>query len=357
MTARDGLVVAFTAAELHERLRSLADPQVSQEEIRQRFFPSPRSDRYPAGDTRGWQLAEARERLRSESDWSKFIRECQYRPFDRRWVFWAKWMIDWPRETVVRHLTTGRNVALVARRQVPGSHPCDYFWITDMIALDGLIRSDNRGSESMFPLFMATPSGSASRVRQAEGDNTAANFAPAFLRRMERHLGRAWCVTSTSPSTGTFSAWDLFCYIYALFQAPSYRRRFATWLRQDFPRVFVPASSQLFDQLSPLGGRLIALHLMRDEITSGPSYRCRLVQLPPEGRVSSLVAGGANRTCPTPVAGAGEPRHLGVSCRRLSGLPEVAERPPWADPDGRGFTTLCPHRRGDRRNSPDRGPD
>jgi hypothetical protein len=294
VTARDGLVVAFTAAELHERLQMLADPQVSQEEIRQRFFPSPRSDRYPAGDTRGWQLSEARARLRSESDWSQFTRECQYRPFDKRWVFWAKWMVDWPRESVVRHLTTRRNVALVARRQVPGSHPCDYFWITDSIALDGLIRSDNRGSESLFPLYLASSLGAASRVRRAAGDGTAANFTPAFLQRMERQLGRAWCVTSTSPSTDTFSAWDLFCYIYALFHSPSYRRRYATWLRQDFPRVFVPASSQLFEQLSLLGGRLIALHLMRDEIAPGPSYRadsssnCLKIAYPrwsPEGRI------------------------------------------------------------------------
>ena len=54
----------------------------------------------------------------------------------------------------MRHLADGNNLALVARRQIPASHPCNYFWVTDTIALDGLIRSDNRGSESVFPLFL-----------------------------------------------------------------------------------------------------------------------------------------------------------------------------------------------------------
>ena len=61
-------------------------------------------------------------------------------------------MIDWPRSEVTQHVLAGDNVAIVARRQMLPTQPCNYFWITDSLALDGLIRSDNRGSEYLFPL-------------------------------------------------------------------------------------------------------------------------------------------------------------------------------------------------------------
>ena len=85
-------------------------------------------------------------------------------------------MIDWPRTEVTRHLIEPissrfkvqgstldstseprtRNselLCLIARRQQLPTHPCTFFWIADGLALDGVIRSDNRGSESLFPLY------------------------------------------------------------------------------------------------------------------------------------------------------------------------------------------------------------
>ncbi len=272
VTARDGLVVAMTAEELHARLQRLADPHIADDEIRQQFFPSPRTTRYPAGDTRSWQLPEARARLCRESNWVDLIRQCQYRPFDRRWIFWAKWMIDWSRDTVVRHLTSIPNLALIARRQSPASLSCDFFWITDVLALDGLIRSDNRGSESIFPLFVA-PSPFDSHIRSdVDTQRVSANFTRDFVQQIAQQLERPWCETTRVTIAGTLTPSALFHYIYALFHAPSYRKRFAPWLRQDFPRVFVPADALLFDQLGQLGDRLIRLHLMRDASSNRPLY-------------------------------------------------------------------------------------
>ncbi len=154
VTARDGFVIAFDEAELRERMELFRHPQISDETIRTRFFGHSRSHKYPPGDTRGWRLSEARQRVRDDPDWSRRIRPCLYRPFDRRSVYWTPWMIDWPRRGVMRHLIGGDNLAIVARRQTPPALPCTYFWVTDAVAIDGLIRSDNRGSESVFPLYL-----------------------------------------------------------------------------------------------------------------------------------------------------------------------------------------------------------
>lgn len=280
VTARDGLVVAFTADELRTRLRTLADPRIADDTIREQYFPRPRSNRYPAGDTRGWQLPEARARLREELDWGALMRPCQYRPFDRRWIIWAKWMIDWRRETVVRHLTGIPNLALVARRQSPAAQPCDYFWITDMLALDGLIRSDNRGSESLFPLYVMSPEFPSHDTADAHSHHVTANFARDFVQQMERQLGRAWCETTDDTVDGcSFTPLALFNYIYALFHAPSYRQRFASWLRQDFPRVFLPAHAELFDPLQQLGDRLVRLHRLREPPSHGPTFEAEVGDL------------------------------------------------------------------------------
>jgi hypothetical protein len=270
VTARDGFVVAFSTAELRARIAVLCDGRVSDDEIRRRFFTSGRSPKYPPGDTRGWRLADARERLSREADWTCYIRDCLYRPFDRRWIFWTPWMIDWPREAVMTHLVDGDNLAIVARRQVPASHPCNYFWITDTIALDGLIRSDNRGGESVFPLFLVEdkpPDPSLAMTRRTHADQPVcarrANFSADFLARFAEQLRLAWNPSARHGHDDQFTALELFHYIYAVLHAPSYRERFATWLRIDFPRVFVPARLELFRCLSALGSQLVDLHLLR----------------------------------------------------------------------------------------------
>lgn len=237
VTARDGLVIAFTRKELLQRIAAFRDPAMDDETIRQRFFGPPRSHRYPRGDTRGWKLAEARQLLAGRRHWMAPARTCLYRPFDRRWIYWSEAMVDWPRREIMRGLEAPGNLALVARRQMPPTEPCSYFWITDEITLDGVIRSDNRGGETIFPLH-------------AQGRQP--NFAPDFFA--------AAAALTTLPANKSLAA-TMLRYVYALFYAPSYRLRFAEHLRIDFPRVFLPKDAALFFALAQRGEELIGLHL------------------------------------------------------------------------------------------------
>jgi hypothetical protein len=141
-----------------------------------------------------------------------------------------------------------QNLCLVTRRQQLPTQPCAFFWIADGLALDGVIRSDNRGSESLFPLYL----------RMVDG---RPNFAPEFVAEVERQIG-----TIPLPE-------DLLGYIYALFYSPSYRERYAHELRSDFPRVLLPMSGRLFGELAVIGNRLTDLHLLR----AGPAKDSRPV--------------------------------------------------------------------------------
>ena len=53
-----------------------------------------------------------------------------------------------------------------------------------------------------------------------------------------------------------------FSYIYAVFYSPTYRQRYAEFLKIDFPRLPLTSSPELFRTLAALGGELVALHLL-----------------------------------------------------------------------------------------------
>lgn len=230
VTARDHFVVARTREELLERIDVLNDPHISDDEIRARYFQRTRSQRYESGDTRSWKLSAARRLVRDAGDPQQFIRRCLYRPFVWRYVFWHPAMIDWPRTEFSRHLQAG-NLALLARRQSIAGRECNFFWVTDFLPLDGVIRSDNRGSESFFPLWLNGNDGAR-----------RANFAESLLEQ-----GR-------SPQ-------ELFAWCYGLFHSREYRTRFASGLAQEFPRVLWPHDAELFTQIAQIGKQLINLHL------------------------------------------------------------------------------------------------
>jgi predicted helicase len=53
-------------------------------------------------------------------------------------------------------------------------------------------------------------------------------------------------------------------YIYAILYTPTYRNRYAEFLRKDFPRIPLPRSSDDFETLSKLGWALVQVHLLHE---------------------------------------------------------------------------------------------
>ena len=51
-------------------------------------------------------------------------------------------------------------------------------------------------------------------------------------------------------------------YLYAVLHSPEYRRRYADFLKSDFPRIPLPAHRAVFSALIIPGARLVSLHLM-----------------------------------------------------------------------------------------------
>jgi len=133
ITARDHFITDFDESALLARIADFANQKVSDAEIRTRYFAGCGSDKYPEGDTRGWKVPAARQRVQSDKKWKERLTRCLYRPFDFRTVYWADWMVDWPRPEVMGQMLHGDNLALLTARSNKTSGT-DHFFCSSYIS-------------------------------------------------------------------------------------------------------------------------------------------------------------------------------------------------------------------------------
>jgi predicted helicase len=60
--------------------------------------------------------------------------------------------------------------------------------------------------------------------------------------------------------------------MYAVFHSPTYRQRYAEFLKIDFPRLPKTRDKTLFQQLANLGKQLVTIHLMEADIDTDSGY-------------------------------------------------------------------------------------
>jgi len=84
------------------------------------------------------------------------------------------------------------------------------------------------------------------------------NLEPSLVQALDRCFGR-----DVVPE-------EIFSYIYALLYAPTYRTRYAEFLRADFPRVPFTRKAELFTRVAHLGRRLVDLHLLKSPELDSP---------------------------------------------------------------------------------------
>jgi hypothetical protein len=157
---------------------------------------------------------------------------------------------------------SGENTGLIARRQMLGTN-LTFFFATDCLISDGVIRSDNKGSESLFPLYLYPEPGDL--VARAGRE---ANLNPKFVGAIGAAIELPWAGEGRGDLRATFGPEDVLHFMYAQFFSPAYRQRFSDLLRMDFPRVFLPGNRGLFAALCRCGADLMALHLLRGEYSA-----------------------------------------------------------------------------------------
>jgi predicted helicase len=247
VTARDKLTIHFTPEEVWETVQDF----VSMDENLARR-------KYNLGkDAQDWKVSLAQKDLKDSGPTKENIVPILYRPFDIRYTYYtgrSRGFLCMPRPEVMRHmLGAADNAMLITRRKIIAGRPT-YFFASACVIGDGVIRSDNHGSESGFPLYLYPTGDLALETERVP------NLHPQFLSALAGALG-------AEEGEEAFTPEQVFYYIYAVFHSPTYRSRYEEFLAIDFPRVPLPGGREVFHQLAHIGEELVALHLLR---TSGP---------------------------------------------------------------------------------------
>ena len=266
---RDAFAVAFDASVLEHRLNHLIGMQSTDDELRLR---------YELDDTSDFSLARARTALRQAvRDNVPVVQSCLYRPFDMRYVLYHAEVLDRPRDELNRHFVSRHNLGLVTTRQTREQFGA---FAVDRVCGQHKIVATYDGS-SIFPLYLFPEPGKPDMWARAEPridapDGRHANLAPAFIDAASLRLGLTWVADGRGDLQRTFGPEDVFNYLYAILYSPTYRARYAEFLKTDFPCLPLTDDVGLFIELCGLGSKLVALHLMEH---TGP----RLASFPTPG--------------------------------------------------------------------------
>ena len=255
-THRDHFVIDFSDAALQERIARFRDPVYSDDEVREQFG---------LRDTRDWQLSSARQTLQDDADWQNYFTQCLYRPFDVRHIFYSSHIVEYPRLKVMRHLQK-RNLAIATSRIIKGEDPKHIF--VSATPLEKIFLSSKTSNNAfVFPIYVyTTPEDTEGTLFATEEVTREPNLSPKFIAAVKEKLGLDFVPDGKGDLQTTFGPEDIFHYAYAVFHSPTYRERYAEFLKIDFPRLPLTSDRTLFKALAERGEELAALHLMESPV-------------------------------------------------------------------------------------------
>jgi hypothetical protein len=261
-TSRDFLVVDIDRDRLIERMQQYFDSEISDADFRA-LVPAAMEDsgRFDAKKTRRYLVNRG---FKPEN----IVRYC-YRPFDNRWLYWEPEtkLLDEKRSEYFPHVFE-ENLWFSAGQR----NRKEAFYqpqITTLLADHHLVESN----VGMFPLFT---------VEQGllAGSSGSDAKRPNVSSLMDKYLRAIKEIPSNA-----------FLHAVAILHSTRYRNENSTALRQNWPRIPLPASGQLLATSAELGTKIAAL-LDPDKATSGVTSS----KIRPELKVLAVVAreGGGN---------------------------------------------------------------
>ncbi|MCD8437874.1 N-6 DNA methylase [Tenacibaculum dicentrarchi] len=216
----------------------------------------------------GWDILEGYDNIKTEKDLSKYIKPISYRPFDNRYVFYENKLVWRTVRKVMQHFITGDNLGLIFRRQQPEALDL-YVFCSKKIIADGYIRSDNKGGESIAPLYLYPEEKKDTDIfsedKKGEAIARVPNLDKKIINKLAKKLGLKF-TNEKEETAKTFAPIDVLDYIYAVLHSPNYRETYKEFLKIDFPRVPFPKDEKTFWDLVKLGGEIRKIHLLESPI-------------------------------------------------------------------------------------------
>jgi hypothetical protein len=259
VTARDDLTVQFTPDEVRKTVRDFSALPV--EEARRKY--------HLGKDARDWKVHLAQEDLKNSGLKDGNIVPLTYRPFDVRYTYYTGYSRGFhcmPRREVMGHMVGKKNVGICCSRGQEIGGGWEHAFISDQLIQHHTVSM--KEVNYLFPLYLYNNTGNNNSNQnqnnhlfvkefQAQYNERRENFAPKFRAFIDLKYGHHY-----EPEA-------ILGYLYAVLHSPTYRRRYAEFLKIDFPRIPFVDDRQLFEKLSGLGWALVQAHLLQ-EIPASP---------------------------------------------------------------------------------------
>jgi predicted helicase len=251
VTTHDEFAISWTAEEAKSKVKQLLET-ACEDEARQIFRLCSQAQ---------WNYERAKRQLFA-GDWEKEIKPILYRPFDIRFTVYNSNVVVHRRERVMRHMLAGKNLAFVCCRQQSQSGQWSLVGAANGIIESCYISNKTREINYLFPLYLYPAEGEM----QLGGGNRRPNLNPEFINAISEKLGLTFVEDGLGDLALTFGPEHIFHYAYAVFHSPTYRSRYAEFLKIDFPRLPLTSDKELFKALAGKGAELVSLHLMQSPL-------------------------------------------------------------------------------------------
>ena len=239
-TGKDDVLISFERDTLLQFLQTLCNDSILDQDI---------AEIYKISDSPNWNFFKSRLLLVRDGLNQELIKPIYYRPFDIRFTYYHS-ILRRMQEKVLNNLIQDNLGLLLMRQVASGDNQYTHFMVSNTIA-DNRSFFSNRGRPSIFPLY--TYPNTENKQTNLFLEKTP-NLSPKFLEAIKEKLGK-----TPTPE-------QIFYYAYAIFHSPTYRTRYAEFLKIDFPRLPLTSNENLFNELAIKGEELVNLHLMKSDI-------------------------------------------------------------------------------------------
>lgn len=254
VTARDHLTILFTPKDVRKVINDFS--ALSVEDARQQY--------HLGQDARDWKVNLAQDDLKNSGLKDGNIAQLTYRPFDVRYTYYtgnSRGFHCMPRGEVMRHMLGRKNVGICCSRGQEIRGGWEHVFISDQIIQHHTVSL--KEVNYLFPLYLYNFSENKKpnqnqnnhlfvKELQAQYNERRENFAPQFRAYIDLKYSHHY-----EPE-------EILGYIYAVLHSPTYRRKYAGFLKIDFPRIPFVGDRKTFEALAALGWVLVQAHLLKD---------------------------------------------------------------------------------------------
>jgi len=258
VTARDRFAIDFDLISLKNRILQFRNLRIDDSLIK---------ETYNLKDTSTFKLTKFRNEAAKDDSWENNFKQITYRPFDVRYIYYSKWVVERPIYDTMQHMFKD-NIGLTIGRagQVVGTdHSWSLVFITKNVIDFNLFY---RGGELLFPLYLfkvqttKKPHVQSMILFEPEAKYDSKNRTPNIDKKLYETLDKTYN-KKLAPEKILF-------YIYSVFYSNIYRDKYAEFLKIDFPRVPFTKNYDLFIEMAELGKQLTDLHLLKSKLLDKP---------------------------------------------------------------------------------------